>query len=86
MIIKNNKLISITNPKNLFKNRQNFPKTYKPNGAIFMFYFKDIMKKNFTFQNSYPYLMNDIQSIDIDTYYDFKISKKYFNKIHGKTV
>lgn len=86
MLIKKNKLISITNPNNIMENRQNFPDTYKPNGAIFIFYLKEIMKKKFTFQNAYPYLMDDISSIDIDTYDDFKLSKKYFKKIHGKFI
>ena len=86
MIIKKNKLISITNPKNIFQNRQALPETFKPNGAIFIFYLSEIMSKKFTFQNAHPYVMSDISSVDIDTYYDFKISKKYFNKIHGKTI
>lgn len=86
MVIRKNKLIAITDQNNLFENRQNFSDTFKPNGAIFITYLKEIIKKNFSFQNAYPYVMDDIFSIDIDTYCDYKISKKYFNIAHGKSI
>lgn len=85
MVIKNKKLISITNKINIIKNRQEFPQTYKPNGAIFIGYYKDFISNNFCFDNSYPYIMNEISSLDIDTIKDFKKAKKYFKKIHGKS-
>tara|TARA_B100001057_G_scaffold471893_1_gene534635 strand:- start:299 stop:1000 length:702 start_codon:yes stop_codon:yes gene_type:complete len=84
MVIKNKKLKSITSINNLFKNRQEFPQTYKPNGAIFIFYYKDLMNGKSFLRNAHPYVMNNISSIDIDTYMDFKESKKYFKRIHGK--
>ena len=82
--IKKNKLVPITKIKNIFENRQSFPKTYKPNGAIFIFSYKSLLKKNLSLKKSYPYIMNDISSIDIDTVNDFKLVKKYFKRIHGK--
>ena len=85
MVIKKKKLLSITNKINIIKNRQEFPQTYKPNGAIFIFYYKDFKKKNFLFNNSYPYIMNEISSLDVDTINDFIKAKKYFKKIHGKS-
>jgi len=85
MIIKKKKLVSITNKINIIKNRQEFPQTYRPNGALFIFYYKDFNKNNFLFNNSHPYIMNEISSLDIDTIKDFKKAKKYFKKIHGKS-
>ena len=37
LIIKHNRLVSVTNEKYLFQNRQCFSKTYRPNRVIFIF-------------------------------------------------
>ena len=48
-------------------NRQNLKKIYSPNGAIYMFYASDFMKnKKINFFKSGYYIMNKIDSIDID--------------------
>lgn len=56
-------------------NRQEYPQTYLPNGAIFIFKY-DILKENRTYytNQTYPYLMNKESSIDIDTLYDFLLA------------
>ena len=84
MFIKNKKLVPLTNKKNLLKNRQVFPQTYRPNGAIFMFRYKEFIKNKFFLNNAYPYIMNEISSLDIDTINDYQIAKKYFRSVHGK--
>jgi len=83
LIIKKNRLISITKDKYIFQNRQSFPKTYRPNGAIFIFSYKKLLKDNSFLGKSYPYIMNDLSSLDIDTVNDFKLAKKYFKRVHG---
>jgi CMP-N,N'-diacetyllegionaminic acid synthase len=84
LIIKKNKLVPITEIKNIFENRQSFPKTFKPNGAIFIFSYKSLLKKNISLDKSFPYIMDDISSIDVDTVNDYKLVKKYFKRNHGK--
>ncbi len=84
MYIKNKKLVPLTNKKNLLENRQDFPQTYRPNGAIFMFRYKEFIKSKSLLNNSHPYIMNDISSLDIDTINDYQIAKKYFRSVHGK--
>jgi CMP-N-acetylneuraminic acid synthetase len=85
MVIVRKKLVPIANIKNIYKNRQEFPQTYKPNGAIFIFNYKDVFKNNiFSNKEVYPYIMNDISSLDIDKYKDFTKSISFFKKVHGK--
>ena len=81
MIIKNNKLVPIFKSSNLTKNRQNFPQTYRPNGAIFIFKLKEFLNKNSFYSESHPFIMSNISSIDIDNLSDYKLAKKYFNKL-----
>ncbi|MDC1378374.1 hypothetical protein N8267_00710 [Pelagibacteraceae bacterium] len=63
-------------------NRQNLKKIYSPNGAIYIFYASDFMKKKkLSFIKSGYYNMNRIDSIDIDDKEDYELanylSKKY---------
>lgn len=84
MTIKNKTLIPLFASKNIFENRQSFPDTYKANGAIFIFRYKEFIKKRNFFNKCYPYIMNKISSLDVDNLDDFKLAKKYFKKVHGK--
>lgn len=57
-------------------NRQNLKKIYSPNGAIYIFYSSDIFKnKKLLFNKSGYYLMNTIDSIDIDNKEDYELAK-----------
>ena len=63
-------------------NRQNLKKVYSPNGAIYIFYSSDFIKnKKLSFTKTGYYIMNRIDSIDIDDKEDYKLanylSKKY---------
>ena len=63
-------------------NRQNLKKIYSPNGAIYIFYASDFMKKKkLSLIKSGYYNMNRIDSIDIDDKEDYELanylSKKY---------
>lgn len=57
-------------------NRQEAEETYLPNGAIFIFRFKDL-QENYGYYNSrtFPYIMEQKNSIDIDTILDFRIAE-----------
>lgn len=56
--------------------RQDLPKTYRPNGAIYIST-QDSLKKYPTFisKNTLPYVMPSFRSIDIDTPFDFRLAE-----------
>ena len=79
---KNNTLFPYFNDKLITKNRQNLKKIYCPNGAIYIFYSDDFMKnKKLSFVKSGYFIMNKIDSIDIDDKEDYQLanylSKRY---------
>jgi len=79
---KNNTLFPYFNDKLVTKNRQNLKKIYCPNGAIYIFYSDDFMKnKKLGFVKSGYFIMNKIDSIDIDDKEDYLLanylSKRY---------
>ncbi len=62
--------------KYVTNNRQNLKKIYSPNGAIYIFYASDFIKnKKLSFIKSGYYLMNRIDSIDIDDKEDYELAK-----------
>ena len=64
------------NNRYVANNRQNLNKIYSPNGAIYIFYASDfVKKKKLTFSKSGYYLMNKIESIDIDDKQDYELAK-----------
>lgn len=75
-------LKGIINNKMTFMNRQDLPKTYLPNGAIYIFSINDFLKKNrIPINKTVPYLMSKEESIDIDQYDDILIAEKYLKRI-----
>ena len=64
----------------LNKRRQDLPKLYLPNGAIYIST-KDSIEKNRGFfpDNTHPYLMSPEQSIDVDTELEFKNAEYLLN-------
>ena len=70
--------------KFITNNRQNLKKIYSPNGAIYIFYSSDFIKnKKINFIKSGYYIMNRIDSIDIDDKADYEIAK-YLSKKYIK--
>ncbi len=57
-------------------NRQENEETYLPNGAIYVFRYA-ALKENYSYYNSktYPYIMDQKNSVDIDTLIDFELAK-----------
>ena len=75
---KNNKdkINPFFSSKHITKNRQNFKEIYSPNGAIYIFFEKDFKKRNkLNFENSGFFLMNKVESIDIDEEEDYEFAK-----------
>ncbi|GAB4461220.1 MAG: acylneuraminate cytidylyltransferase family protein [Bacteroidales bacterium] len=67
--------------KNNIKRRQDLPRLYSLNGAIY-FIKIDLIKirKNFIDENTLVFIMNKQKSIDIDDYIDFKIAEILLNE------
>lgn len=62
-------------------NRQNLEKIYSPNGAIYIFFSYDfIKKKKINFIKAGYYIMNRIHSIDIDDIDDYELAKHLSKK------
>lgn len=76
VFIKNHRIFPFFKETYINSNRQFFPKTYSPNGAIYIFKIKDFLKKNtIPIKNSVPYLMSKKDSLDIDDSFDLKIAQ-----------
>ena len=60
--------------ENSIDNRQNYQKSFYPNGAIYIFTNKVLETKKYYSQNSFAYLMEKQFSIDIDDSFDFELT------------
>ena len=80
-IFNKKKLVPLAGGKYIGYNRQELPRTFKPNGAIYIFSITSYKKlKNIPYNNSIPYIMNSADSIDLDTLTDLKKIKKTINE------
>tara|TARA_E500000178_G_scaffold351797_1_gene413732 strand:+ start:1171 stop:1851 length:681 start_codon:yes stop_codon:yes gene_type:complete len=78
LYIKNSKINNLHSDKLITENRQSLNEAYLANGAIYIFTKKKFMyKKVIPIIGSFPYLMDNIASLDIDTYNDINKVKKY---------
>lgn len=77
---ENGYLEGIANNKYPFMRRQDLPKTFMPNGAIYIVEIKEFLnsKKLFT-DKTISFEMSEEKSFDIDTKEDLKKIKKYMN-------
>ena len=66
---ENNAFINIFDPT--IANRQDFKKSYYPNGAIYVFRFSVIKERKYYTDKSYAYVMPRNRSVDIDYKDDF---------------
>lgn len=77
LYLKNKKLRSVFDKKYLNFRRQDLKKTYYINGAIFAFSIKEFIKNmNFPSENSNAYIMDEKNSLDLDTKKDLNKLKK----------
>ena len=79
--VKKDKVIPFFKNSDVTKNRQKFSDIFLPNGAIYIFYASDFMKKKYLdLKNAKPFYMNNFESLDIDDIYDYNYAKKLSNK------
>jgi len=70
----------ISNNKYPFMRRQDLPKIYMSNGAIYIIKIDEFLKNNsFYTDKTVLFVMNDIKSLDIDRKEDFKKVESYFD-------
>ena len=62
------------------KNRQEFQKSYYPNGAIYIFKTELLKQGVYYTPNSYAYIMPRERSVDIDTMEDFELAEYYLKR------
>jgi CMP-N,N'-diacetyllegionaminic acid synthase len=77
-------LISLFDERLSNARRQDLPRCFYPNGAIYGFHVSEFLKRNgFPSNGSYPYVMANIESIDIDTTEDLIHAEMVLGKING---
>ncbi len=77
---KNGYLEGISNNIFPFLRRQDLPKVFMPNGAIYIVSIKEFQNSKKLFTNkTIPYIMNEQNSFDIDTIEDFENIKNYIH-------
>ena len=80
-MLKKNNFVPISSDNFFNKNEEDLPEVYMPNGAIYIFKVKDFNKENnFPSRKIIPFLMSEIDSIDVDTLSDLTIARKFFLK------
>ena len=73
-------LESIVNNKYPFMRRQDLPKVYMPNGAIYIIDIKAFLERNsFLTEKTVSYLMPQDRSMDIDSFDDIEIVRNYLS-------
>lgn len=79
-----NSLEGFISPKILTKRRQDLPRYYRLNGAIFMCRIKDSeMQFELYGKSSYAYIMSQERSVDIDVEYDFFLAEQMIEHYSG---
>jgi CMP-N-acetylneuraminic acid synthetase len=74
----------ISNNEYPFKRRQDLPKTYLSNGAIYIIKVDEFIKNNSFFTNkTISYIMDKNSSLDIDIIDDLNTANNILNKIYG---
>ena len=79
--LKNSKLTPLFNEESLTSNRQELPKTFYPNGAIYIFSIDAFISNNYQLplNDCTPFIMSQSDSIDIDSHFDLKIAEEILN-------
>lgn len=74
----NGYLEGVSNNEFPFARRQDLPKVYMPNGAIYIIEINEFLRTKKLFSSkTIPYIMSDERSLDIDTLEDLDICNKY---------
>lgn len=83
-IDENGQLQSLFDEKLSNCRRQDLPPTYRPNGAIYAFRISDFLKRGgFPSNGSVPFVMSELESVDVDTEEDLIVVEKLLEQLHG---
>lgn len=83
LYIKDNRLIPLFDRESLNAPRQNLKKIYRQNGAIYLMKSKEFLKNESIYiEPVIPYIMSDIDSIDIDNYTDIIMAEALLKKYY----
>lgn len=71
--------------KERFTRRQDMPSVYIPNGAIYIYDVKTLLKNKDLFpERTIPFIMDRISSIDIDDHTDLRIAEIFIGERYEK--
>lgn len=80
-IDKHGKLISLFEDNSL--NRQEYKKNYLPNGMIYIFKYSSLKRnKDYYMKDTYPYIVDNTYSVDIDDILDFDFAQFLYKKLY----
>lgn len=80
---ENSKLFSLFPEKKLAANRQELPKTYSLNGAVYAAFIDFFIEnKSFFYSNTIGYVMPRLRSIDIDDEVDFFVAEVIYKNLN----
>lgn len=83
--LENDKMVSLLPQEGLVLRRQELPKVYSLNGAVYVGEIQQvIIQKGFITDNTIAYSMDNVSSIDIDSELDFTMCEVLINKIIAK--
>jgi N-acylneuraminate cytidylyltransferase len=72
-LIVSGKLVPVSNESFINSNRQDLPPVYLSNGAAYLFRKSDFMRADMIpIKNAIPFVMDESESIDIDSLEDYK--------------
>ena len=78
--LENDKMIPLLPQDKLITRRQDIPKCYALNGAVYVAKVNSLVEKeSFITANTVAYVMSQQQSFDIDTIIDFKVCESLIN-------
>lgn len=82
---ENGRLISLFDERQSNERRQDLPRCYYPNGAIYAFRIAEfIARKGLPSNGSIPYIMSSIDSIDIDNVTDLMLAESVIGERNGR--
>lgn len=65
--------------------RQDLPRTFNPNGAIYVFKMSDFLRrKGFPSNGAIPFIMSREESIDVDTELDLRLAEQILGEQNGR--
>jgi CMP-N,N'-diacetyllegionaminic acid synthase len=75
------KIIGLFSPNAPYTRRQELPRSYQPNGAIYAFRVdKFLLNRKIPRGNAFPYVMSEIESIDIDSIQDMTNFEQFIKR------